>query len=74
MCMLLCETLYSFAFTICSRVLSARFFVVVVVFTFKNFFLNNYFLFLILITLFYFLTLFYPLSFFLSFYFFSLLF
>ena len=54
--------LYSFAFTICPRVLSVHF-----VFNYlKIFFLNNYFIFFILITLFYFI--FFFLSFFSPFY------
>ena len=43
--------LYSFAFTICPRVLSVILFIF---YYLKNFFLNNYFLLFILITLFYF--------------------
>ena len=76
-CVRLC--LYSFAFTICPRVLSVLFCFVLFCFYLKNFFfsffLNNYFLFFILITLFYFILLYFILySFFFSFYLFSLVF
>ena len=56
--------LYSFAFTICPKVLSVRFLVFFI--TLKNFFLNNYFF--ISITLFYFILLYFILSYLLSFF------
>ena len=67
MCMLLCVILsYSFTSTICPRVLSVLFFFI----TLKKCFLNNYFLFFILITLFYFTSFYFTLSssFFISFF------
>ena len=57
-------SLYSFAFSICPRVLSVRF---CVFFTSKKIFFLNYFLFFILITLFYFILSSFFLSFFLFF-------
>ena len=66
--------LYSFAFTICPRVLSIRVFCLFVFCFFyfrKNFFLNNYILFFILIILFYlYFILLYFILFLFSFYFF----
>ena len=60
--------LYSFAFTICPRILSIHsFFFFYFPFTLKNFFQSNNFLFFILITLFYFILLYFILFYFILF-------